>query len=442
MFKTLRNAFKIKDLRRRIGFTFLMLIIIRIGAWIKLPGVSKDVYNSLFGNASDSMSLINAMSGGSLENMSIFALSITPYITSSIIIQLLTIAFPRLEEIARDGETGRRFITKITRYVSVGLAILESTAMTIGFGRGGYLTYWGLNVKGILNVITLITVLTAGSTVLMWIGERITDNGVGNGISIVLIINIISRMPQDVKTLFSQFVKGKTVAKGTLAAAVIVAVIVGVVLLVVILQGAERRIPVQYSKKLQGRRTFGGTSTNIPLKVNTGGVMPVIFADSLMQTPVIITAMLGKGQGTSVWDKIMHGLSESYWFNTSAWIYSLGAILYVLLIIAFAYFYTAITFNPLEIADDLKKSGGFIPGIRPGRPTSDYLTSVLNSVIFIGAIGLTIVSIIPIMLNGLFNANVSFGGTSIIIVVGVVIETLQQIESQMMVRNYHGFLSD
>ncbi len=442
MLTTLRNAFKIKDLRRRIGFTFLMLIVIRIGSQIPAPGIQEGVFDSLFGSAGNSLNFFDAITGGSLERMSIFALNITPYITSSIILQLLEIAFPKLEEIARDGEKGREFITKITRYITVGLSLMESTAMAIGFGRSGYLDEFGWNFKGVLNVITLIAVLTAGSTILMWLGERITDHGVGNGISIVLIINIISRMPQDIESLYSLFIKGKTPARMILAGAIIAAIIIGIVVMVVILQGAERRIPVQYSNKLQGRRTVGGNSTNIPLKVNTGGVMPVIFAQSIMQTPVIICAFLGKGQGTGFWAGVLKGLSESNWFDTSNWIYSIGCVLYVLLIIAFAYFYTSITFNPLEIADNMKRSAGFIPGIRPGKPTSEYLTGILNHVIFIGAIGLTIVSVVPIALNGLFNANVSFGGTSIIIVVGVVIETLRQIESQMMVRNYKGFLSE
>jgi preprotein translocase subunit SecY len=276
----------------------------------------------------------------------------------------------------------------------------------------------------------------------MWIGERITENGVGNGISIVLIVNIISRLPVDLNTLFEQFIKGKRIANGILAGVVIAAVIIAIVLMVVILQGAERKIPVQYSKQLRGKRTYGGQSTHIPLKVNTGGVMPVIFAQSLMQTPVIICSFLQVGQGTGFWPTVLRCMSESNWFNKANWIYTLGAVLYLVLIIAFAYFYTSITFNPLEIADNMKKSGGFISGIRPGKPTSDYLTSILNYIILIGAIGLSIVSMLPIILNGLFNANVSFGGTSIIIIVGVVIETLQQIESQMLVRNYKGFLSE
>ena len=338
----------------------------------------------------------------------------------------------------RDGEQGRKTLTKITRFVTVGLALMESTAMAIGFGRGGYLTSFKP-----LPVILVIAALTGGSAILMWIGERITERGIGNGISIVLIINIISRMPSDLTNLYEQFISGQTAAKGVLAGVVIAAIIIALVVFVVLLQNAERRIPVQYSKKLQGsNRMVGGSSTYIPLKVNTGGVIPVIFAQSLMQTPVIIAALVGKNNGTGWGYEILRGLSQSNWFNTSNWIYSIGALVYVLLIIAFAYFYTTITFNPLEIANNMKRQGGFIPGIRPGHPTSEYLTGILTHIIFIGAVGLAIVSLFPIALNGLFKASVSFGGTSIIIVVGVVVETLKQIESQMLVRNYRGFLSE
>ena len=437
MLETLRNAFKIKDLRKRIGFTFLMLIVVRIGSQLPIPGVDPDVFSQLFANNGDALNFFDAITGGSFENMSIFALNITPYITSSIIIQLLTIAFPKLEEMQRDGEQGRKKITHITRYVTVGLAIIQSVAMAIGFGRSGYLTEFNA-----LYVIMTVAALTAGSSVLMWIGERITEKGIGNGISIVLVINILSRIPSDLTSLFEQFISGKTIAKGTLAGVIIAAIIVAMVVLVVFLQGAERRIPVQYSKKIQGKRQVGGANSVIPMKVNTAGVIPVIFAQSLLQTPVIICTLLGKTGGTSFWYKILRGMSQSNWFDPDNWIYTIGAVVYVLLIIGFAYFYTSITFNPLEIADNLKKQGGSIPGIRSGKPTSDYLQAVLNNIIFIGAIGLSIVAIIPIVFNGLFGANVSFGGTSIIIIVGVVIETLKQVESQMLVRNYKGFLND
>ena len=438
MFKTLRNAFKVKDIRDRILFTFLMLIVIRIGSELPAPGVDGEVFKQWWASQSaDGLGFFNAITGGSFLNMSVFALNITPYITSSIIIQLLTIAIPKLEEIQRDGEEGRKKMVALTRYVTIVLALIQSIAMTIGFYRGGYLTS-----QGPLAVIEVITGLTAGSAVLMWIGERITEKGIGNGISIVLVINIISRMPEDMGTLWSQFIANKSIPKGIVAGLIIIAIIVAMVVFVVVLQDAERRIPVQYSKKLQGRKQVGGQSTHIPLKVNTGGVIPVIFAQSLLQTPVIIAAILGKGNGTGIGSKILKGMSQSNWCNPEEPIYTIGLVVYILLIIAFAYFYTQITFNPLEIANNMKKAGGFIPGIRPGKPTSDYLNQILNYIVFIGAVGLSIVAFIPIFFNGVFKADVSFGGTSIIIIVGVVIETIKQVESQMRVRYYQGFLND
>ena len=438
MFETLRNAFKVKDIRNRILFTFFMLVVIRIGSELPAPGVNGDVFKEWFtSQAADGLGFFNAITGGSFLNMSIFALNITPYITSSIIMQLLTIAIPKLEEMQRDGEEGRKKIVSITRYLTIALGLIQSIAMTIGFYRGGYLTS-----NSPLTVIMVVTGLTAGSAVLMWIGERITEKGVGNGISIVLTINIISRIPQDLGTLWTQFIANKSIPKGIVAALIIIAIIVAMVVFVVVLQDAERRIPVQYSKKLQGRKQVGGQQTYIPLKVNTGGVIPVIFAQSLMQTPVIIASFLGKGNGTGVGSQILKGLSQSNWCNPQEPIYSIGLAVYLVLIIAFAYFYTQITFNPLEIANNMKRAGGFIPGIRPGKPTSDYLNQILNYIVFIGAIGLSIVAVIPIFFNGVFKADVSFGGTSIIIIVGVIIETLKQIESQMRVRYYKGFLND
>lgn len=438
MLETLRNAFKIKDVRQRIIFTFMMLIVVRIGCELPVPGVDGSVFKDFF-SSSDGLGFFDALTGGSFENMSVFALNITPYITSSIIMQLLTIAIPKLEEMQRDGEDGRKKIVEITRYVTIALALIEAIALTISFYRGGKLTS---NGPAWLSIVMIITALTAGSAILMWIGERITEKGVGNGISIVLTINILSRIPQDLMKLFEQFVKGKTYAVGTLSVLVIAAIIAAIVVFVVLLQGAERRIPVQYSKKMQGRKQVGGQQTHIPLKVNTGGVIPVIFAQSLMQTPVIIASLFGAGNGNGFWSKVLRGLSQSNWFNTSQWGSSWGVILYIVLIIAFAFFYTQITFNPLEVANNMKRAGGFIPGIRPGKPTSDYLTSILNYIVLIGAVGLMIVAIIPLFFNGIFGASVSFGGTSIIIIVGVVIETLKQIESQMRVRYYKGFLND
>lgn len=435
MLTTLKNAFKIKEIRDKILFTFAMLVVIRIGSQLPVPGVNGEYFRNWFAAQSDgAFSFFDAITGGSFLNMSILALNISPYITSSIIIQLLTIAIPKLEEMQRDGEDGRKKMTAITRYVTVALALVQSTAMSIGFGRQGYLTDFNA-----LNVITSIVTLTAGSAFLMWVGERITEKGIGNGISIVLVINIISRLPEDLSNLFEQFVFGKAPATAILAAVIIFAIIVAMVVLVIILNDGVRKIPVQYANKVQGRKMVGGNTSSIPLKVNTSGVIPVIFAQSLLQLPIIISSFAGY-KGTGVWSEILKYLNSGYWCNPSQIKYSVGLLAYIVLIVFFAYFYTSITFNPLMIADNMKKQGGFIPGIRPGKPTSDYLNKVLNYIVFIGAIGLTIVAVLPYVFSGVFKASVSFGGTSLIIIVSVVLETMKQLESQMLVRNYKGFL--
>ena len=437
MFETLKSVFKVKEMRRKLLYLIWMIFVIRIGSQLPVPGVDSDFFKQWFeSNTGDAFNFFDAFTGGSFTQMSIFALNITPYITSSIIIQLLTIAIPALEEMQRDGEEGRKKLTAITRYVTVGLALFESVAMAIGFGRQGMIPNMSF-LKGIVVVASL----TAGSAMLMWLGERITEKGIGNGISIVLTINIVSRIPSDMSLLYENFVKGKTIAKGMLAACIIAVIILFVVVLVLILNGAERRIPVQYSRKMVGRKMMGGQSTNIPLKVNTAGVIPVIFASSIMSFPSIIAQFAGKGNGTGIGSEILRGLSSNNWCNPCQIQYSWGLIVYVVLCVFFAYFYTSITFNPLEVADNIKKQGGFIPGIRPGKPTSDYLTKILNYIIFIGAVGLVIVAVIPFFFNGVFGADVSFGGTSIIIIVGVILETVKQVESQLLVRNYKGFLN-
>ena len=437
MFETLKSVFKVKEMRRKLLYLIWMIFVIRIGSQLPVPGVDSDFFKQWFeSNTGDAFNFFDAFTGGSFTQMSIFALNITPYITSSIIIQLLTIAIPALEEMQCDGEEGRKKLTAITRYVTVGLALFESVAMAIGFGRQGMIPNMSF-LKGIVVVASL----TAGSAMLMWLGERITEKGIGNGISIVLTINIVSRIPSDMSLLYENFVKGKTIAKGMLAACIIAVIILFVVVLVLILNGAERRIPVQYSRKMVGRKMMGGQSTNIPLKVNTAGVIPVIFASSIMSFPSIIAQFAGKGNGTGIGSEILRGLSSNNWCNPSQIQYSWGLIVYVVLCVFFAYFYTSITFNPLEVADNIKKQGGFIPGIRPGKPTSDYLTKILNYIIFIGAVGLVIVAVIPFFFNGVFGADVSFGGTSIIIIVGVILETVKQVESQLLVRNYKGFLN-
>lgn len=436
MFKTLKNAFRVKEIRQRLLYVIMMLAVIRLGSQIPVPGVDSSFFSNFFANQNnDAFSFLNAFTGGGFSNFSILALSITPYITSSIIMQLLTIAFPKLEEMQKDGEEGRKKMTAITRYLTVGLALFESVSMCIGFRNQLILEF------NVVNVIVIVAALTAGSALLMWIGEQINEKGIGNGISIVLLINIVSRIPADMITLYDNFVKGKTIAKASLAWVIIIAVILAVIVLVLILNGAERRIPVQYSKKMVGRRLVGGQSSHIPLKVNTAGVIPIIFASSIMSFPGLICSFAGKAP-TGVAGRILNMMSSSKWFNPSDWLSSVGLLLYIALCIFFAYFYTSITFNPIEVADNMKKQGGFIPGIRPGKPTELYLNSVLQYIIFIGAVGLMIVAVIPFFFNGMFKASISFGGTSLIIIVSVILETLKQVESMMLVRNYKGFLND
>ena len=438
MLKTFRKAFQIEEIRKKIIFTFLMLIVVRFGSQLPTPGVNPEFIQNFFASQTgEAFNFFNAFTGGSFEQMSVFALSISPYITSSIIMQLLTIAIPKLEEMQKDGEDGRKKIAAITRYVTVILALIQSTAMAVGFGRQGLLVEYNF-----VNAAIVVMTLTAGSAFLMWVGERITEKGIGNGISIILLINILSRIPSDFVSLYEQFMQGKSLAMAALAVLIIVAIILFVIIFVILLQDGQRKIAVQYSQKIQGRKTVGGQSSHIPLKVNTAGVVPVIFASSLMQFPIIIATFLGKGDGDGIGSQILKGLNSNNWCNPENIQYSWGLIIYIILTIAFAYFYTSITFNPMEVANNIKKNGGFIPGIRPGKPTVDYLARILKYIVFIGAVGLVIVQVIPFFFNGLLGASVSFGGTSLIIVVGVVLETLQQLESQMLVRNYKGFLNN
>lgn len=438
MLKTLRNAWKVKEIRQKLIFTFMMLVVIRFGSELPIPGVKTDFFADFFASQSnDAFGFFNAMTGGSFTSLSVFALSITPYITSSIIMQLLTIAIPKLEEMQRDGEDGRKKIAEYTRYLTVGLALIESTAMAIGFGgRGLLLSY------DVWSILIAVATMTAGSAFLMWIGERITEKGVGNGISIVLLFNIISSLPADVNTIYSVFLRGKNIGATVTIAILVLAFVYAMFAFVVVLQDGERRIPVQYSKKMVGRKLVGGQSSHIPLKVNTAGVIPVIFASSIMSFPVVI-AQFFQPDYTTIGGKILMMLNSSSWFRPDMPWYSVGLVIYLVLIVLFAYFYTSITFNPLEVANNMKKSGGFIPGIRPGKPTSDYLNKILNYLVFIGAVGLIIISVIPIMISGLFSVSqLSFMGTSLIIIVSVILETIKSIESQMIVRNYKGFLND
>ena len=432
------SAFKNKQLRKKLLFTTLILIVVRFGSQLPIPEIdSAQISAYLKSTLGDSFSLLNSFTGGSFMQMSVFALSVTPYITSSIIMQLMTIVIPALEEMQKDGEDGRKRMAKITRYVTVVLAVIEGAGLAIGFANRGAL---GTDYTK-FTIVTMIIALTAGAVLVIWLGERITESGIGNGISIILLINIVSGMPGDFVSLYNQFMKGKQIGPALIAGCVIAGVILAMVVFVIILSDAERHIPVQYSKKMQGRKLVGGQSSNIPLKVNTAGVIPIIFASSIMQFPVMLQNLFHY-ENNGFFGKVLTSLNSSTWFDAAHPKRSLGLVIYIVLVILFAYFYTSITFNPLEISNNMKKQGGFIPGIRPGKPTVDYLNKILKYIIFIGAAGLTIVAIVPFFFNGVFGASVSFGGTSIIIVVGVILETIKQIKSQLLVQNYSGFLSE
>ena len=432
------SAFKNKQLRKKLLFTTLILIVVRFGSQLPIPEIdSAQISAYLKSTLGDSFSLLNSFTGGSFMQMSVFALSVTPYITSSIIMQLMTIVIPALEEMQKDGEDGRKRMAKITRYVTVVLAIIEGAGLAIGFANQGAL---GTDYTT-FTIVTMIIALTAGAVLVMWLGERITESGIGNGISIILLVNIVSGMPGDFTSLYNQFMKGKQIGPALIAGCVIVGVVLAVVVFVIVLSDAERHIPVQYSKKMQGRKLVGGQQSKIPLKVNTAGVIPIIFASSIMQFPIMLQNVL-KYENNGFIGKALTSLNSSTWFDASHPKRSIGLLIYIVLVVLFAYFYTSITFNPLEISNNMKKQGGFIPGIRPGKPTVDYLTKILKYIIFIGAAGLTIVAVVPFFFNGVFGASVSFGGTSIIIVVGVILETIKQIQSQLLVQNYSGFLSE
>lgn len=430
--KTLKKVWGAKELRNRILFTLIMLIFLRMVSQITVPGVNSEFLKSYFGD-NEAFNLMNAFTGGGLERLSVFALGVTPYITSSIIIQLFTISFPRLEQLAKEGESGRKKLTKYTQYVTLVLSLVSSISMVIGFRNQMLIT------KNYLTYAVVVATLTGGSMILVWLGNRITEKGIGNGISMILLFNILSRMPQDMKTLYECFMQGKTWTKMTMAGLVIAMTIVVVICLTLILNSAERCIPVVYTQKMQGRRFAGDGASNIPMKVNTAGVMPVIFATSLMTFPALILGLLGKTPN-GIWATVTKALNSNNWFNPSDWLPTVGYILYVLLLIFFAYYYTTITFNSAEIANNLKKAGATIPGERPGKDTELYLQKILKHVIMIGVIGLLIVCTIPLVISGVTGANVSFGGTSLIIIVSVILETVKQGKSMLSMKNANTFL--
>ena len=403
-------------------YTLLMIFIFRLGTFIPVPGLKSGALQSLLGDGNNLFSLLDAFSGGAFANATIFAMSITPYVNSSIIMQLLTVAIPSLERLAKEGEEGRKIIAKWTRYVTVILAFIQATGLY--FALRNVITN-----QGVGGYITLVATFTAGTAFLMWLGEEITDKGVGNGISIIIFAGIVSRIPTMITNVIANFEAG-SLNVWQLIAIVVIAVVM--VAFVVFIDNAERRIPVQYAKRMVGRKMYGGQSSHIPIKVAMAGVIPIIFAMSIMTFPSTIMGFMGYNpSATTFWGK--------FWrlFTNTSWVY---VVLYFLLIIFFTYFYTAIQFNPIEIANNMKRNGGFVPGIRPGKPTSDYINKILTRITLAGAIFIGIIAIFPMILGMIMQVNLSIGGTSMLIVVGVALETVKQIESQMLMRHYKGFL--
>ena len=421
MLQTLRNAWKIEELRKKILFTLVIILLYRLGNAIPVPDVNIALLNAYFAQQQSTiLGLLDVMSGGAFSNATIFALSIQPYINASIIIQLLCIAIPALERLSKEGgEEGRKKIASITRYATVAIGLLQGFAYYMLIKNNNMLN---ADAQGIWSAIVIILTFTSGSALIMWLGEQITEFGIGNGISMILFASIISRLPTSLITTVRNITAGKL--QWWLALLMLIGAIAMIVLIVYV-NDAERRIPVQYAKRVVGRKMYGGQSTHLPMKVNMSGVMPIIFAQSIASVPATIVAFTGKTDG---W--------VNTWFSNNSIPY---AIIYFLLIIFFAYFYSTIQFNPVEVANNLKKNGGYIPGFRPGKPTSEFIQKVLNKITLFGAIYLGIIAIVPILISHFSNAaaltGLSLGGTSIIIVVGVALETVRALEAQMLMRN-------
>lgn len=426
MIETLKNAWHVPELRKKIIYTMVIIAIFRIGSAIPVPYINTEALAEYFNSVSSTMlGYMNVFSGGGLSNATIFAMSVTPYINASIILQLLTVAIPALERMVREGgEEGRKKMTAITRYLGVALGLMQGYAYYVLLRSQNLVTYtdfW----HGLVIVLTF----TAGTALIMWLGEHITQNGIGNGISILLFAGIVSRGPALVSSMYELVRSGGV---SYVVAALVIVVSLAIIIFVVFISEAERRIPIQYAKRIVGRKQYGGQSTHLPIKVNASGVMPIIFAASIMSLPSTIEMMVNPKAGGFA--EKMYGL-----FHQDSIFY---IVLYVVLIFAFSYFYATIQFNPIEIANNLKKNGGFIPGFRPGRPTSEFIMKALGKVTFMGAIFLSVVAGFPLVI-GMFSSslgNVAIGGTSVLIVVGVALDTVRQIESQLMMHNYKGFL--
>ena len=428
MIETLKNAWRVAELRKKILYTLFIVFIFRLGSSIPVPFVDFAALSQVFEQQTANGSLLSFMdvfTGGGLSNATIFAMGITPYINASIILQLLTVAIPALERMVKDGgEEGRKKIASWTRYLAVILGLLQGFSYYALLRSNGFLSN-----TGALAAAAIILTFTAGTALIMWLGEHITQNGIGNGISIILFAGIVSRGPALMRTLWNLLQTG---TQGIVAAVLMVIIGLAVVVFIVFMSNAERRIPVQYAKRVVGRKMYGGQSTHLPIKVNASGVMPIIFASSILSLPQTI-AMFWSPEAGTVGYHIMNLFSQANPFYI---------VVYGLLILAFAYFYASIQFNPIEIANNLKKNGGFIPGFRPGKPTSDFITKALGKVTFVGAIFLGIVAILPLIVGAISPtlSNVALGGTSVIIVVGVALDTVKQMEAQMLMRHHKGFL--
>ena len=422
--KSLGQAFKVPEIRKKIIFTVLMLIIYRLGSCIPVPNIDRSVLSDYFSGASGLFGLFDMFSGGSFRNFTIFALSITPYVTASIILQLLTVVIPRLEALSKEGTEGRKKIAQYTRYLTVVLALVQSIGLTVGLFRSAVVD------QTFFSIAVIVITLTAGTAFLMWLGEQINEHGIGNGISLIIMAGIVARMPSAIHQAFVKLQEGTVSIISIIIFAIFaIAVIVGIIEV----QQGTRKIPVQYAKRVVGRKMYGGQNTHIPLKVNQAGVIPVIFSLSILQFPLTITYFTNSASGFTQF--VTKYLSQSG--TPGVWIYS---VLNIVLIIFFACFYTAITFNPVEVADNMKANGGFIPGIRPGRSTVEYLSRVMTRITFAGAIFLAVIATLPTILGRFTDLGIEFGGTSLLIAVGVALDTMKQLESQLIMRNYSGFL--
>ena len=423
MIRTIAQAWKIADIRKKIIFTLLMLLVFRLGSNIPVPGIDRDILNEVFSGNTGLFGLFDLFSGGAFSNFTIFALSITPYITASIILQLLTIAVPSLEALAKEGTEGKKKIAQYTRYLTVLLAFIQAIGLSVGLFRQAVVS------KDFFSITVIVLTLSAGTAFLMWLGEQINENGIGNGISLIIMGGIVSRIPTAIHQTWIKLQAGEIgIVSIILFCLFALLVVVGII----IIQQGQRRIPVQYAKRVVGRKMYGGQSTHIPMKVNQAGVIPVIFSLSLLQFPLTITYFIPKGGFA---DFVNTWLSPNG--NPGVWIYGLFNII---LIMFFTYFYTAITFNPMEVANNMKANGGFIPGIRPGRSTVEYLNRVMTRITFVGAIFLAFIATLPTLIQQFTALQIGFGGTSLLIVVGVALDTMKQLESQMVMRNYQGFL--